>query len=562
MDQSSDEAVFPEKQVSIIQLETLSKRLKNKKFLLIVGVILFFLIVIPIFALLSSSKKSTTTTNQQSPSVTPTQHTGDFKKPVQPTPGPKQASQTLIYGTWTSQTSVIRAVDTATATTATIATLPLTVKKVSVLSNTLLIYIDQTDSNDYGQRLSIYNIKQNQIVTNIPADSGFGIDDYVLSPDKKYLVYWEVKLSPDTQTLQGGKSRVYAVNLAQPSIQNLLYDEMATPTIPIHYPRAILDDGTVLTDEMIPNDPNGGAGWAYGMSVVNFDKSNKQDIAAMTNGTYGSQPTLSSDGKYLLFAGYDGLNGSGTATKNGYRQALLTPNTVELLDTRTFQRFKLPNLPNTNTYSDVQWDTETGNVILSILSADTKQMGIYSYDVGKLKSTQLPIPSTNGNAYGYISQLSNTRTLIGIQSTDSSNVGNLGATYTNAYTQIATLDDKGSVTQLSTQDPFMQYITILPQDYFKNVLGAQTKALDVEQSPTPDQGQDTSNLQLNTFFLKSNLASTRLQIESSPLGSSSLTCLDLGGTRCTTLGFTPQVSSYATCVAVEKVNAITANACY
>src|SRR6185437_6280451 len=137
MDQSSDEAVFPEKQVSIIQLETLSKRLKNKKFLLIVGVILFFLIVIPIFALLSSSKKSTTTTNQQSPSVTPTQHTGDFKKPVQPTPGPKQASQTLIYGTWTSQTSVIRAVDTATATTATIATLPLTVKKVSVLSNTL-----------------------------------------------------------------------------------------------------------------------------------------------------------------------------------------------------------------------------------------------------------------------------------------------------------------------------------------------------------------------------------------------------------------------------------------
>lgn len=553
------EAASPERQAFRAQLETVSKRLTNKKILFIAGIILFFLIIIPVFALLSSRKQNGLTTQPPS-SITPVQQTDQLQQEAHPTPSTKQTSQDIIYGTWTSQTSVIRAIDTNISQTTTIATLPLTIKKVSILSNNLLLYIDQTDSNDYGQRLSIYNIQQDQIVTTIPADAGFGINDYVLSPNKRYLALWEVKLSSDTQTLQGGESRVYSIDLNQPSTENLLYDETATPMIPIHYPRAILNDGTVFTDQMIPNDPNGGAGWAYGMSVVNFDNTNKQDILTMTNGTYGSQPTLSSDGKYLLFAGYDGLNGNGMTVKNGYRQAILTPDTVELLDTKTYQRYKLPNLPDTNTYSDVQWDTETGNIILSILSPDTKQMGIYSYDIGKLKLTQITIPSANGTQYGYISQLPDDKTLIGIQSTDSSNLGNLGPTYSYAYTQMGTLNDNGHVTPLLTADPFMQYITIVPQDYFKNVLGANTTALDVSQQPT--QNQTNNSPQLDTFFLKANLASTRLRIESTPIGSSSLTCQDLDATRCSAVGFTLQSNQYAVCTAVEKTNDITSNACY
>ena len=316
-----------------------------------------------------------------------------IQKAIQPTAAPDK-SPTLVYGTWTSQSSVVRAVDLGTNTTKTVATLPLTIKKITVLSPNTLLYIDQTDSDDHGARISIYNIKEQQITTNIPAASGYGIDDYVLSPNKRYLALWEVQFSPTSNTLFGGASRVYSVDLTSPEIPNLLYDETtttlatdgSTQPVPIHYPRAILDNGTVLTDQLMPNDPNGGTGWAYGMSIVDFDGTNKQDISSMTNGTYGSQPLLSLDGKFMLFAGYNGSNGDGTAVKNGYRQALLTPNTVELLDTNTYKRYQLPNLPPSNIYSDVQWDKETGNVIISILSQDTKQMGVYAYDLGKLGS--------------------------------------------------------------------------------------------------------------------------------------------------------------------------------
>jgi hypothetical protein len=501
--------------------------------------------------------------NKQSSIPTPTQAL--VKKAVQPTPVASKTQQ-LVYGTWTSQSSVVRAVDIKTDDSKTVATLPLTIKKITVLSPDTLLYIDQTDSNDHGARISVYNIKEQQITINIPASDGYGIDDYVLSPDKRYLAIWEVQFSSDTQTLQGGNSRVYAVDLTQPTITNLLYDESVTTTIPIHYPRGILNDGTVLTDQFIPDDPKGGTGWAYGMSKVDFDGTNKQDIQSMTNGTYGSQPVLSPDGKFMLFAGYDGSNGDGTAVKNGYRQALLTPNTVELLDTNTFTRYKLPNLPKSNIYSDVQWDNESGNVIISILSQDSKQMGVFVYDLSKLQYKQIPLPLTNSTQYGYISQLSASSTLIGTQSTDPSNLGNLGATYSYAYTQLASVDGTGNLTPLQVEDPFVQYITILPGDYFSNVLGAQTQN---QTTPQPIityavlQGTDTTNPQDNTVFLKTTLASIRTQGISTPTGSgNTLLCQNLGGARCQELGLTPDSPGYKLCQTIEKANNRTGNACY
>jgi len=531
---------------------------------LMLPIILIVLVIfcVTIFSLLlenGKSNKNAVTATTPTPAAT--------KKGVQPTPVANK-TQTLVYGTWTSQSSVVRAVNLGTGTVKDVVSLPLTIKKITVLSPNTLLYIDQTDKNDHGARISVYNMQQKQITINIPADNGYGIDDYVLSPDKRYLAIWEVQFSPGTNMLLGGASRVYAVDLNTPTVTNLLFDESTlmqntenTP-LPIHYPRAILDNGTVLTDQFIPNDPKGGTGWAYGMSKVDFDGTNKQDISSMTNGTYGSQPTLSPDGKFMLFEGYDESNGDGTAVKNGYRQALLTPNTVELLDTTTFNRYKLPNLPPANTYADAQWDKQTGNVIISILSKKTQQMGVYWYDLGKLQYTQIPLPLANSTQYGYISQLNGNKTLIGIQSTDPSNLGNLGDTYAYAYTQIATIDTKGKLNPLTLGDPFMQYITLLPGDYFQKVLAAQTS----QTTPQPGvtyavlQGTD-ANPQNYNFFLKTTLASLRIQGKSNP-GGSTTACQNLGNTRCAALGFKQNSAGYTVCQNIEKANNRTANACY
>jgi hypothetical protein len=543
---------------TIIQLVKIqlakNKKFTDKRLLLAGSGILFLLIIIPILVLAAANGKTKTADN----TTTPTPAERQVTKNQSPTkaPKPEQASQVLVYGAWTSQSSVIRAVSLTTSQTTTIATLPLNVKKVHILSPTTLLYIDQTDTNDHGQRISIYNTTEKQIVTNIPAASGYGIDDYVLSPNKKYLAIWEVQFAQNAQTLQGGESRVYAVNLDHPSVVNLLYDETVTPTIPIHDPRAILNDGTVFTDQFIPNDTKGGTGWAYGMSIVDFDGTNKQDISSMTNGTYGSQPLPSADGNYLLFAGYDGTDG--TKVVNGYRQAVLNPNTVELLNTKTLARYKLPNLPDTNTYSDVQWDQQTDNIIMSILSPDATKMGVYSYDPEKLTLQQIPLPTVNNAAYGYVSQLPGNKTIIGTQSTDATNLGNLGTTYAYAYTQLAISETNGTLSYLSLEDPFVQYITILPGNYFTPVLGDQTSnTTTISPQPTISYAiLQGNNTQQDTSFLKSTLASLRLQ------GLSSNACVTLGQARCSALGMQPNSTEYSICQKIEKVIPLTANACY
>jgi hypothetical protein len=295
------------------------------------------------------------------------------------------------------------------------------------------------------------------------------------------------------------------------------------------------------------------------MSIVDFDGTNKQDIASMSNGTYGSQPVLSEDGRYLLFAGYDGSHGDGTKVTSGYRQAILTPNTVELLDTKTLQRYKLPNLPNTNIYSDVQWDQQTENIIFTILSSDSKKMGVYSYNPEKLTLQQIPLPSMNGTPFGYISQLPKNNTLIGTQSTDPSNLGNLGETYAYAYNQLASIDASGKLSYLSLEDPFIQYITVLPGNYFNSVLGAATSASESSQpavSYAVLQGVNNNTTMQKNTFSKTTLASLRIQ------QTSNQACLKLPDARCSALGIQPNSTAYTACQNLEKAIAATANACY
>lgn len=460
------------------------KLLKNKNFPLLGGIFLFLLIFIPIILLVLPKRDTNNKQQNKTTQITPVPKSTTSKKTGNTEKTPL-ISKTLLYGTWTSQSSILKTVDIDTSTVTTLATLPLTVKKISVLSNHTLLYIDEVDNNGYGQRVNVYDLQQQQIVTTIPADNGFGIADYVLSPNKRYLALWEIQLAQQTNTLQGGDSRVDIVDLTQPTIINQLFDETPiSTTVPIHYPVAVLNNGTVFTDKMLLNETtsNNTNNVAYGMSIIDFDGTNEQDIPSMTNGTYGTVPTLSLDGKYLLFAGYNGSDG--TTIKNGTRQALLTPNTIELLDTHTLNRYPLSNLPDTNIYSNAQWDIETGNPIITVLSpTNPQQKGIFSYDLTTLAPTQLPIPTVNETSFVYISQLNNTKTLVGTQGTGSSSIGNLGQTTMYGYNQLAVMDTSGKLSYLSLPDPLVQYITVLPGNYFNNVLGASTKRT-ITQSAT------------------------------------------------------------------------------
>ncbi len=430
-------------------------------------------------------------------------------------------SNTFVYGAWRGKQTVISSVDLSSSKSTALATLPVNIKKVSVLSPKEIVYIDATNDRDHGNQINTYAIKEKKVTATIKASNGFGIDDYVLSPNKQYMAIWEVSMQPGSEVLAGGRSRVFAVKLSEPGTKYLLYDEIATN--PIHYPRAVLDNGKVFTDKFRPNEPNGGAGWAYGMSVADFNGSNKKDVDSMQDGTYGTQPSLSPDGKYLVFSGYDNSLGDGKAVSEGFRQALLTPTTIELLDTTTLVRTKLTNLPNSDIYPSAEWGATPKDIVVSVISKSQNRDGLFKYDIEKQALTRLSLPDEN--TYSLISSLSSNKYLIATSNDSLSSLGNLGSSYMQSLTKLYYYDaSTNHAVKIPSDDPYIQYITTLPPKYFQSVLGMKAYA----QGGNPaepnvtiiDLYSDTpteENLQLKTFLFKPVLNEEREEQQSDPL---------------------------------------------
>lgn len=431
------------------------------------------------------------------------------------------SNHTLIYGFWEQNSSKINSFNLTSGETHELASLPFNIKKVTVVSPQELIFINETDVRDHGRQISSFNISSKQISTLIRAEGNYGIDDYVVSPGKRYIALWEVSI-PEGQNLSSGASRVYTFD-RQNGVQNLIYGESASSgSAMFHYPLAITDIGEVFTDTF---EPNSGAGWAHGMSVSNLQGTQKQDIASMVSGTYSTQPVLSPDGRQLAFAGYDGIKGSGTTVSlGGFRQAILSPNTIELLDTSTKQRTKLPGLSNSDGYPSVSFDQDSGNIIFSMISRDLSKNGQYIYNLNSSTFSKLEADRANIDDYTFLTGLGLGKYLVAKSNNSPTAIGNLGDKYASLLENISVYDqEQRKVTTLDASRSFIQYIAVVPKNYFN----------DTNLTVTASNNQ----LQLQTFTLKLTLAPKREEQQSNPPPSSTgeqtqPTCADVNSHIC------------------------------
>lgn len=493
----------------------------SKKTIIIASVSVVLGIVVILSVILSKNEKSSSSQSPIGQQINQNQSAQNHPGQQANQQSTKETLNTVIYGAWDGKQSVIKSIDLLTGDSKQVAALPLNIKKVSIVSPRQLIYIDETNTQDHGKKIKRFGIKNKASEALFTADSGYGIDDYILSPNKRFMAVWEVALASNSQVLYGGKSRVYTVDLDSPKTRHILYDEKADNLV--HYPRAILNDGKVFTDKFMPNDPNGGVGWSYGIGVSDFEGSKKEDLSQMENGTYGTKPSLSPDGKYLVFAGYDGSKGDGKAVKDGYRQAVLAPNTVELLDTNTFSRTKLPNLSNNSIYTSVDWDRTNGNLILTMIPSDPEKTGLYTYNVSSKTIKPINLPENDQTYYSYISTLSDKKILIGKADDSQSSLGNLGENYAPSLTDIYSFDQStNTASTLPHENVYIQYISTLPQNYFTDVLAAVSPGVSPLPQPTfidlySGKNDIKRNLQLYTFLLKQDLTKTRETQQSNPV---------------------------------------------
>lgn len=505
-----------------------------------IRIVIFLLVALILIALMAIALSNEPFDNTESP-------------PPQLSEAINISPHTLIYGSWSAGSSFVVAYDLTTGKEGVIAKLPDNIKNISVPSSNTLLYINKTDRRDYGSEIVQYDLLSKKPTVIYRASDSFGIDKYILSPDTKQMAVWEVQVNEESQRLRNGRSRVYTAMVGEVG-KNLIYDEIATDDNPIRYPIAILNNGTVFMDRFLPNS---GAGWAYGMSVSNFIGTQRTDITSMQNGTYASKPVLSPDGQYLVFIGYNGNNGDGKTIVDGFRRAIVQANTVELLNTQSRLRTKLENLPLSNIYTAVSWVGDSNNLLIASNNRQEAQTGNLFYDQETKTPTLLSSPS---NIEGHLlQQLSQSAWLYGLKNKSFSTIGNLGNEYDSPYTLFSVYNPHTKkITPLRTESDLMQLIAVLPATSFGSF------QLLAEREQPADE-----NLLLQTFTVKTQLAPTREELQSSPVPDNNMyaSCTDLIQNQILAIcGDTPTTSNtsntYQSCSENLRATERIGHACY
>lgn len=459
------------------------------------------LVVLIIGAFLLAIILPTSSKNQQSQETNQNQKNSatEVFKPI--------ASYNLVYGFWDGDKSEIQVANLATGQIKELTTLPFNIKKVSVISLNSLLFINNTNNQDHGTQIASYDVSKKKLTPVVEASDGFGIDDYVLSPNNNFMALWEVSV-PEGGTLSQGRSRVYAVNISNPNVKNLIYDDALSLTTPAHYPVAITDTGDVYMDTFQPNE---GAGWANGMYLSNFNGSIKNPVPQIPAGSYGTQPQVSDDGNFLTFGGYDGSLGDGNGrVGTGYRRAVLIPNTIDTFNIKTGERKTIiKSQPNT-IYPLVTWDNPTGSIYYATIAQDPLLSGQYLVDPVSSKSSKLNIPSSgkNNEKYAVVTSFGNGSYFVAMQDQSSSSLGNLGKNYSKALydTKIFNASRK-TLTEIPLGTRAVQYIALVPSSADPAAAGF---------TQIGGESLNKKQLQLQTFTLKPTLQPKREEQQSAP----------------------------------------------
>ncbi len=431
----------------------------------------------------------------------------------------------FVYAYWAGDKSEVKSLDLATGKEILLATLPLNVKHVRLLSSNEIIYINETDENDYGASIVVKTIPDGQERVVLQANEDVKIDDYRVSPDGQYIATWEVALPPDSVQLYNGISRVYGANI-NTGVKNQIYSEVANA--PVHYPVAVTNEGKVFMDLFLTNDS---AGWAYGMSVADITGANIQDLVAVSNGTYGSQPVLSPDGNMLVFTGYDGSKGAGTEIVRDVRRAILSANTVDVLELNTLSRRRLSNLSNENYYANAWWDETNGNVLFSMVSTNVDQTGTYSYNLPSSLFDKImlnDLESISKSPKKTLAVLSPGVLLVGSITTTKSTLGNLGSSYEQVLDGVYIYNEnENDIVSLDIMGGFVQSIAVKPSSYFGDSMVLFSSSSDTDSGGI--KGKTKEQLQLQTFTIKPTLEPKRVEQQSGER------CRDVASAACNEL---------------------------
>ena len=411
-------------------------------------------------------------------------------------PKPVTSGPALVYGVWEGKESVIHAVNTDGSGDTVLTRLPSEIKNVKIISPNQLLYIGETDAKDHGRFIYLRNITTGKDQIVVRADSGWGIDSVIVSPDNTWIAYWQVQLGSSGQ-LTGGKSRVYSASLAAlPAIRKLIYDESADAGTIVHYPLFFDHSGNLYADGFSPNED----GWNLGL--MKTTATGGSPVEVLPAYSYNTDPVVSPDSDLIAYTAYDpALEAPISAKRTSGKDstASLNPNSVNVLDLTTNVTRRLLG-ESGRVYYDPTWRSTGDSIFVRSYGADgTKLVDPKALSVS-LASGNATEMDTEQQPDGMIISYGPDGLIVGVSGNDNS-IGNLGSTYAPVFSAITAGSGSNSRTIVGGNS---QYIGTLSTGLDGALLN-------------PAYSNKKESLQLATFSLKPELIARAAQ-QNDPTG--------------------------------------------
>ncbi|HID18911.1 TPA: hypothetical protein EYP27_05170, partial [Candidatus Bathyarchaeota archaeon] len=408
---------------------------------------------------------------------------------------PSASTTTLVYGSWEEGSTIIRAVNDDGTNNVAVAILPSGIKDIHILSKDKLLYISETNQHDHGKKIVIYNLTNETTQTLAQAEPGWGIDDVILSPDKTWIAWWEVRFAPNSKILLNGQSRVYTQKIGGLAQKNLIVDEVATETEPIHYPLFFDHQNRLYLDSFIPN----GGGWNLGLWQVNADGSNLTKMEEMAEGMFSADPKVSPDGRKIIFTAYDpGAPLQLVATSSGIRRPhIANPNLIQVMDLQTRVKTTILDSSGGSQYAQPRFSQEGTKIVFHKFQVlgptNSEYQGVFSYNLstGKINLLQKPEKTT----YEILGFSTNGASLLLGGCSETDEVGNLGENYRPHLKEVKKVYLESLTSDKLLSGVLFQFIALLPK--------SPSSPLAISLAPSAAKLQEReSTIKLKAFGMK------------------------------------------------------------
>lgn len=409
-----------------------------------------------------------------------------------------------------------------------VATLPKNTKRIKFIDNHQFLFLSDTDDQDHAKSLNLYDVTTGKSTVLYQAQLPWGIDEYVLSPDKKMAALWEAQIPDGSTQLLGGQSKVTQVNIQTkknqtilgPQIMQNLKDEKLDSvqmsldaSVCIQYPLFYDAKNALWLDTFCPN-----AGGLWGAGIYQIAQGGTLTRnSILTGGSYSFDPVLSEDGNYILIIR---PKERGDASKVGVNHAINNPAelSVILASSGVEQKVKVPD---GLTFSNKPIISSDGKLIAftAFPSADdaknqkNEKIYIIERDSGKAKSssiseTNYPLEFTRQDKAVVLGAPQNK-----VDSVANTLVSDAGSKYNPIFTAYAVV---------STEDPSSQ--EKVTASNASEYIGAQSMEGAAPAISTPAEGSQASdeenNLKVGAQDFRNGLAEQRLNQQNGVSGSS------------------------------------------